>query len=151
MASKSLTVLAAFQRLKGKMCRLTDPLVQAEGLTPLQGYVLLLLAQREMTVGELSEETRMGQANASTLCKKLEQGGYRAREKSRREERVGTLSLTDEGRETLERIEARFVRYAGLLDGLPQSVKDDIRAGVRAMDEAMDYLQDQIEGETFQC
>ena len=35
--------LSVYQRLKGKMTRLLEPVLQGEGLTLLQGYVLLLL------------------------------------------------------------------------------------------------------------
>jgi len=151
--SRSLAVLEAFQRFKGKMSQLLDPLVQAEGLTPLQAMVLLLLAQAqdEITVGTLSEQTHMGQANTSTLCKKLERGGFLVRSRSLRDERIVTLNLTEQGRRTLDRVEGRISHYFELLDRLPPSVGEDIRRGAQAVEYAMDYLQNQIEGEQSQC
>lgn len=152
MLSRSLAVLEAFQRFKGKMSQLLDPLVQAEGLTPLQATVLLLAqAQDEITVGTLSEQTHMGQANTSTLCKKLERGGFLVRSRSLRDERIVTLNLTEQGRQTLDRVEGRISHYFELLDRLPPSVGEDIRRGARAVEYAMDYLQSQIEGEQSQC
>ena len=71
-----ISLLTVFQTLKTKTARLLEPIVQAEGLTPLQASVLLQLVQKDAAVGDISEVTCMGQANASSLCKKLEQGGY---------------------------------------------------------------------------
>lgn len=152
MPDQGLAIMEVFQRLKGKMARLIDPLVQSEGLTPLQGYVLLLLEQGELTVGALSERTQMGQANTSTLCKKLERGGYLLRKRSDKDERIVTLSLSGKGQEALERIGARLARYHDLLEQLPGPVKEDIRRGIEAADYAMDYLQNQIvKGEQHPC
>ncbi len=144
MCDRGLVIMEVFQRLKGKMARLIEPLVQSEGLTPLQGYVLLLLEQEELTVGALSERTHMGQANTSTLCKKLERGGYLVRTRSDRDERIVTLSLSDRGRQALERIGERLSRYYDMLEQLPHPVKEDIRRGIEAADYAMDYLQNLI-------
>ena len=152
MLERSLAVLTVFQRLKGRMARLIDPVVQSQGLTPLQAMVLLLVAQGNLTVGALSENTNMGQANASTLCKKLERGGYLIRTRSEKDERIVNLSLTDKGRQALERVEERISQYYGSLERLPAWVGEDIRRGIEAADYAMDYLQNQIvKGEQDQC
>lgn len=152
MLERSLAVLTVFQRLKGRMARLIDPVVQSQGLTPLQAMVLLLVAQGDLTVGALSENTNMGQANASTLCKKLERGGYLIRTRSEKDERIVNLSLTDKGRQALERVEERISQYYGSLERLPAWVGEDIRRGIEAADYAMDYLQNQIvKGEQDQC
>ncbi len=152
MLERSLAVLTVFQRLKGRMARLIDPVVQSQGLTPLQAMVLLLVAQGDLTVGALSENTNMGQANASTLCKKLERGGYLIRTRSEKDERIVNLSLTDKGRQALERVEERISQYYGSLERLPAWVGEDIRRGIEAADYAMDYLQNQtVKGEQDQC
>ena len=87
-----ISLLTVFQTLKTKTARLLEPIVQAEGLTPLQASVLLQLVQKDAAVGDISEVTCMGQANASSLCKKLEQGGYLTRSRDRADGRVVTLS-----------------------------------------------------------
>ena len=78
-----ISILAVFQTLKAKTARLVEPIVQAEGLTALQARVLLQLSYHDATVGDISEITCMGQANASSLCKKLEQEGYLTRSRRR--------------------------------------------------------------------
>ena len=89
-----ISILTVFQTLKTKTARLLEPIVQAEGLTPLQASVLLHLARQDAAVGSISEVTCMGQANASSLCKKLEQGGFLTRSRGAADGRVVTLSLT---------------------------------------------------------
>ena len=109
-----VSFLTVFQTLKTKTTRLLDPVVQAEGLTPLQASVLLHLSCRSAAVGDISEVTCMGQANASSLCKKLEQGGFLTRSRGEADGRVVTLSLTPKGRETAGRIQRRLDRYLEL-------------------------------------
>ena len=152
MFEQNLATVEVFQRLKGKLTRLLELALQDERLTPLQGYVLMLLAQEEtMTISALSERAQMGQANTSTLCKKLERSGYLTRTRGEQDERIVTLALTGDGRQALDRTGARLARYSALLERLPASVKEDIRRGVEAADYALDYLQDQIKGEQDQC
>ena len=103
--------LTVFQTLKTKTARLLEPIVQAEGLTPLQASVLLQLFRQNAAVGDISEATCMGQANASSLCKKLEQGGFLTRSRGESDGRVVTLSLTPKGRETEERIQRQLDHY----------------------------------------
>ena len=103
MFEQNLATVEVFQRLKGKMTRLLELALQDERLTPLQGYVLMLLAQEEtMTISALSERAQMGQANTSTLCKKLERSGYLTRTRGEQDERIVTLALTGDGRQALD-------------------------------------------------
>lgn len=68
----------------------------------------MLLAQEEtMTISALSERAQMGQANTSTLCKKLERSGYLTRTRGEQDERIVTLALTGDGRQALDRTGAR--------------------------------------------
>lgn len=142
-----LQSLEVFQNIKTKIGRTVDPVVQAEGLTPLQCCVLLQIAQGYTSVGAASEQTQVGQANTSTLCKKLEQAGYLTRSRSPEDERVAVLSLTDRGQDALKRIGQRLQEYEKILCGLPDQTKEDIMKGLAAIDRALDYLSEQIKGE----
>lgn len=152
MAETNLSALAVFQQLKVKMGALIDPVVQAEGLTPLQACVLLMVARGDAgAVGELSEKLQCGQANTSTLCKKLEKSGYLTRARNPRDERMVTLTLTGQGQETLARIQARFRRYEQMLEQMDPQVREDLCRGVAAANRALDYLNSQIKGEQNPC
>ena len=142
-----LSILTVFQTLKTKTARLLDPIVQAEGLTRLQAGVLLYLAQQDASLGGISEATCMGQANASSLCKKLEQGGFLTRSRGRPDGRVVTLSLTGKGRETAERIQRRLDHYLELLNALPPGTRQELERGYQAANQMLDYLFEQTKGD----
>ena len=135
-----ISILTVFQTLKNKTARLLDPIVQVEGLTRLQAGVLLYLAQQDAAVGDISEATCIGQANASSLCKKLEQGGFLTRSRGRPDGRVVTLSLTQKGQETTQRIQRRLDHYLELLGALPDGTQEELRRGFQAANQMLDYL-----------
>ena len=146
-----ISILTVFQTLKAKTARLLDPVVQAEGLTPLQASVLLHLSRHDVNLSSISEATCMGQANASSLCKKLEQSGFLTRSRGRPDGRVVNLSLTPKGRETAQRIQARLNRYLELLNALPPSTHEELRRGFEAANQMLDYLFEQTKGDQDQC
>ena len=146
-----ISLLTVFQTLKTKTARLLEPIVQAEGLTPLQASVLLQLVQKDAAVGDISEVTCMGQANASSLCKKLEQGGYLTRSRDRADGRVVTLSLTPEGRAAAGRIHAKLNQFLELINALPAELRGDLMRGLQAATQMLDYLFDQTKGDQKSC
>lgn len=146
MRDDPCAIMETAQRLKAKINRLMEPLAQAEGLTILQCLVLTLLDQGELSVGALSAQTHMGQANTSTLCKKLAHGGYITRTRDPRDARTVLLALTDQGREALGRIHAGLRRYMQAMDSLSPELLGELLRGVRAADILMDHLIEQSEG-----
>ena len=146
-----ISILTVFQTLKNKTARLLDPIVQVEGLTRLQAGVLLYLAHQDAAVGDISEATCIGQANASSLCKKLEQGGFLTRSRGRPDGRVVTLSLTPKGRETTQRIQRRLDHYLELLGALPDGTQEELRRGFQAANQMLDYLFEQTKGDHDLC
>jgi DNA-binding MarR family transcriptional regulator len=149
MSELSTSTLATYQQIKTKMKLLIEPVVQAEGLTAPQAFALHLVAlDPSLTVGALSEELVMGQANTSTLCKKLEQGGYLIRSRSTRDERVVTLAITPKGRGALERLARGMADYERRLQAFSPSILEDMRRGMTAANQALDYL---IKGDHASC
>ena len=145
--SIQLKIPAVIQTLKAKTDRLLAPLAQREGLTSLQMCVLLHLYQKEAPVGTVSHVTGMGQANASALCKKLEEAGYLTRVRGESDRRVVNLSLTGTGRTAVERFRRGIDRYVAMLEDLPQEQKDALARGVEAAEAVLDYLYEQGKGE----
>lgn len=146
-----ISILTIFQTLKTKTARLVDPIVQAEGLTPLQARVLLHLWGRDSTVGDISGITGMGQANTSSLCKKLEREGFLTRRRSCPDRRVVTLSLTDKGRETMARLQRRLDHYLELVNARPGEEREELVRGLHAIDQMLDYLFEQTKGDQSPC
>ena len=93
----------------------------------------------------------MGRANASTLCKKMEQSGYLIRARSPRDERVVTLTLTPQGTAALERLTGRLARFEALARQLPLQIREAIIRGLRAFDQVLDYFNQQSQGGQRQC
>lgn len=146
-----ISILTIFQTLKSKTARLVDPVVQAEGLTSLQACVLFHLSCRDASLGDISDVTCMGQANASSLCKKLEQSGFLTRSRGAADGRVVTLSLTPKGRATVARIQRRLDYYLKLLETLPSGTREELARGLQAADQMLDYLIDQTKGDQDLC
>lgn len=122
-------------------------MVQSEGLTLLQACVLGHLYQQDAAVGDISGLAVIDQANASSLCKKLEQEGYLTRTRRASDRRVVILSLTPRGRETVERLQARLNHYLDLLNALPTDAKEELIRGFRAANQMLDYLFEQTKGD----
>ena len=72
-------------------------------LNAIQWKMLTMIQMRpEVTIGDLSQMSRMNKGNCSTMCKDLERQGYVLRERSREDERVVCLTLTEKGFRTIE-------------------------------------------------
>ncbi len=81
------------------------PLLKASGLTYTQYIVMLVLWERDgISVGELGSRLRLDCGTVTPLLKKLESGGYVKRTRSRRDERVVTVRLTDAGAALKEKV-----------------------------------------------
>jgi len=145
------SVLAIFQTLKAKTSRLLDPVVQSEGLTLLQACVLGHLYQQDAAVGDISGLAVIDQANASSLCKKLEQEGYLTRTRRASDRRVVILSLTPKGREAAQRLSTQFDHYLELLNALPNDAKEELVRGYLAANQMLDYLFEQTKGDRKPC
>ena len=141
------SVLTMFQTLKSKTSRLLDPVVQSEGLTLLQACVLGHLYWQDAAVGDISELAVMDQANASSLCKKMEREGFLTRTRQEKDRRVVILSLTDKGRAAAERLQQQLNCFLELLNALPNDAKEELVRGYLAANQMLDYLFEQTKGE----
>ena len=131
-------VLRDIQLTKTYMEKTMDPVVQSEGLTVLQALVLLGLEQGTVdNVSSLCHATGMGQANASTLCKKMEREGFLLRVRGKEDARVVTLQLADRGRDALSRMKEKFQAYDVVLQTIPPEKFDAVLGGIAAAQEIL--------------
>ncbi|WP_292765711.1 MarR family winged helix-turn-helix transcriptional regulator [Microbacterium sp. UBA3486] len=90
------------------------------GLTYPQYLVLAALwLDGEQTIGSLGEVMRLDSGTLSPLVRRLEQAGLVARSRSREDERVVTVTLTEKGRDLRSEvapIHSRVTAIAGLHD-----------------------------------
>ena len=148
---EQICVFAKFQTLKAKASRLLDPVVQSEGLTLLQACVLCHLYQQDAAVGDISDLAVIDQANASSLCKKLEREGFLTRNRREPDRRVVILSLTPKGRMAAEGLQRRLGYFLELVSALPPGTKREMDRGYQVANEMLDYLFEKIKGERDLC
>ncbi len=82
-----------------ELVRQYGPLLRELNLTYTQYIVMMVLWEREVVSSrELSECLHLDYSTLTPVLKKLEQAGYLTRERSSRDERQLTLSLTEAGK-----------------------------------------------------
>ena len=83
---------------------LYTPVLKPLGLTYTQYIVLLVLWEKDnVPVGEICEKLMLDNGTVSPLLKKMEQAGYVERSRSREDDRVVRITLTEEGRQLQEK------------------------------------------------
>ena len=85
---------ACSRKIVGKYTPYLSPL----GLTYTQYVVLMVLCEHEsMNVGQLGSILYLDAGTLTPLLKRLEKAGYVTRERSKEDERVTLISITEEG------------------------------------------------------
>ena len=99
---------------------LYTPYLKSLGLTYTPYIVFLVLWEKDgITVGEICEKLMLDNGTLSPLLKKMEQAGLVIRQRSREDERVVEILLTDEGRALQEKAKEIPQKVAGCID-LPE-------------------------------
>ena len=96
---------------------LYTPRLKPLGLTYTQYIVFLVLWEKDgITVGEICEKLMLDNGTLSPLLKKMEQTGYIERRRSREDERVVEIFLTEEGKALQEKVKDVPAGVAGCID-----------------------------------
>ena len=99
--------------------RLYTPHLKPLGLTYTQYIVLLVLWEKDgISVTEIGEKLMLDNGTLSPLLKKLEQAGYISRQRSREDERIVVITLTEAGKALQEKAKDVPLQVAGCF-GLP--------------------------------
>ena len=103
---------------------LYTPVLKPLGLTYTQYIVFLVLWEKDgQPVGEIGEKLLLDNGTLSPLLKKLEQAGYIRRERSREDERVVVITLTEAGRALQEKAKDVPAKVAGCIDLPPEKAQ----------------------------
>ena len=103
---------------------LYTPVLRPLGLTYTQYIVFLVLWEKDgQPVGEIGERLLLDNGTLSPLLKKMEQAGYVRRERSREDERVVVITLTEAGRALQEKAKDVPAKVAGCLDLPPEKAQ----------------------------
>ena len=103
---------------------LYTPVLRPLGLTYTQYIVFLVLWEKDgQPVGEIGEKLLLDNGTLSPLLKKMEQAGYVRRERSREDERVVVITLTDAGHALRENAKDAPAKVAGCIDLPPEKAQ----------------------------
>ena len=103
---------------------LYTPVLKPLGLTYTQYIVFLVLWEKDgLTVGEIGEKLLLDNGTLSPLLKKMEKAGYVKRQRSREDERVVVITLTEEGRALQEKAKDVPAKVAGCIDLPPEKAQ----------------------------
>ena len=103
---------------------LYTPYLKPLGLTYTQYIVFLVLWEKDgLTVGEIGDTLMLDNGTLSPLLKKMEQAGYIERQRSREDERVVVITLTEEGRALQEKAKDVPGRVAQCIDLPPEKAQ----------------------------
>ena len=100
---------------------LYTPLLKPLGLTYTQYIVFLVLWEKDdISVTEIGEKLMLDNGTLSPLLKKMEQAGYVEKHRSREDDRVVRITLTEEGRNLQEKAKDIPMKAACCID-LPEA------------------------------
>ena len=103
---------------------LYTPWLKPLGLTYTQYIVFLVLWETDgISVSEIGEQLMLDNGTLSPLLKKMEQAGYIERRRSREDDRVVEITLTEEGRALQEKAKDVPSRVAGCIDLPPEKAQ----------------------------
>ena len=103
---------------------LYTPWLKPLGLTYTQYIVLLVLWEKDgVSVSEIGERLMLDNGTLSPLLKKMEQAGYVERRRSRDDDRVVEITLTEAGRALQERAKDIPGRVACCVDLPPEKAQ----------------------------
>ena len=103
---------------------LYTPWLKPLGLTYTQYIVFLVLWEKDgLSVTEIGERLMLDNGTLSPMLKKLEQAGYIRRRRSREDDRVVEITLTDAGRALQEKAKDIPGQVAGCIDLPPEEAQ----------------------------
>jgi len=114
-------------------------------LSPLQVKILISIRGKGLiNVGAVSKLTGIGQANVSTICKKMEKEGFVIRQRDKKDERVVFISITGEGERIVDDLFSKNGEIDKFLSGVEPERLNIIVNGVNELEkltmEMMDYF-----------
>lgn len=128
-------------QVKAGMQKFIEPIVQAEGLSMIQTYILIGLSEGTITnISSLCKEFGINQGNVSTICKQMEKIGLIKRNRSSEDERIVTLSLTEQGKDTIRRLYARADELDTVFEQIPTEKLEAIINGMHELSELLKML-----------
>jgi len=138
-------MLSVMYQVKASMQRFVEPILQAEGLSMFQIYILIGLSEGTVTnISSLCKELGINQGNVSTMCKHMEKAGLIKRIRSSEDERIVKLSLTEQGKSTIQRLQAGVDELDTVFEQVPTEKLEAIIKGMHEFSELLKMLSVKI-------
>ena len=103
---------------------LYTPLLKPLGLTYTQYITFLVLWEQDgITVGELCSRLMLDNGTISPLLKKMQQEGYIEKRRSKEDDRMVLITLTEKGRALQDKAKDIPLQVAGCMDLPPEKAK----------------------------
>ncbi|UQA91849.1 MarR family winged helix-turn-helix transcriptional regulator [Streptomyces halobius] len=128
-----MAVIGRLNRCSALLQQAADAPLRRAGLTRPEFDILGTLRRmgRELTPGRVARETFASGTAVTKRVRALEERGLIARRPDERDRRVTHLSLTDEGRDMIDRLLPEQLRYeAALLSGIGAERQDELSAAL---------------------
>lgn len=128
-----MALIGRLNRCSALLAQAADAPLRRAGLTRPEFDILGTLRRmdREVTPGRVARETFASGAAVTKRVRQLEARGLISRRADDRDRRVAHLSLTDEGRATIDRLLPEQLRYeAALLDGISPERQHELADGL---------------------
>lgn len=128
-------------QVKNDIRKFIEKVLQTEGLTMVQGYILFRLSQGSITnISSLSRQFELNQGNVSTMCKQMEKAGLIKRVRNAEDERIVNLSLTEDGKQTLQKLHGYINKFDTVLEKMPKEKLEVILCGINEFSELLKTL-----------
>ncbi|MGX8773631.1 MAG: MarR family winged helix-turn-helix transcriptional regulator, partial [Bacillota bacterium] len=103
---------------------LYTPWLKPLGLTYTQYIVFLVLWEKDnIPVGEICEKLMLDNGTVSPLLKKMEQAGHISRSRSKEDDRVVRITLTEQGRKLQQKAKDISDKVGGCIDLPPEKAQ----------------------------
>lgn len=123
--------------------------LENQDITPFQFTILATIVdKKKCTIGNLSTILKLDSGNMSAMCKKLEQKGWLKRERSKEDERIVEVCVTETTIHKIKEIEAKInKKYKEFITNISPIQLETIIQGLKNMNQYLE-AQNKKEGET---
>lgn len=129
---------SAMYHVRNSMHKVIEPVVQSEGLSMIQAYILFTIEDDSNTnISSLSKVLGINQGNLSTMCKNMEKMGLIKRTRSSEDERVVTLSLTEQGKAMIVKLYGKSEQFDAVFEKVPKEKLQTIIGGMQELNELL--------------
>ena len=134
-------IILSMTRIKTSIKTILDPIFGEADLSFLHAIILIGISQGAINnVSGICRETGMSAGNASTLCKRLENGGLLTRLRGQDDERIVNIKLTEEGVSRVDKIWTLMEPIFQYVDAKDETTKISILTGLSELSNLLELI-----------